>query len=155
MRNPRKLLADLGLRRFLGFQLLFLGSLSQFLLAPLLLTFWALPLGLPHPLSSSLSPTVLYLMTVIFFASEIVTLAVGIFALAPSRHRGLWIWVPTLHLYFSLATIAGYKGLWELLSKPFYWDKTAHGLSDEPLCKGNRTNGTGQNISPANALRRA
>ncbi|MGR3291367.1 MAG: glycosyltransferase family 2 protein [Paracoccaceae bacterium] len=155
MRNPRKLLADLGLRRFLGFQLLFLGSLSQFLLAPLLWTFWALPLGLPHPLSTSLSPTVLYLMTVIFFASEIVTLAVGIFALAPSRHRGLWIWVPTLHLYFSLATIAGYKGLWELLSKPFYWDKTAHGQSDKPLCKGNRTNGTGQNISPANALRRA
>ncbi len=39
MRSPRRLLRDLGPRRFAGFQVLFLGTLSQFVLAPL---FWVL-----------------------------------------------------------------------------------------------------------------
>ncbi|MEE9426948.1 MAG: glycosyltransferase family 2 protein [Paracoccaceae bacterium] len=127
MRNPRQLLKELGTWRFFGMQILFLGTLSQFLLAPVLWTFWALPLGIYHPLQSILSPTVFYLLTALFFISEIVTWAVGLFALAPSKHRRLWYWVPTLHLYFPLATIAAYKGIWELVSKPFYWDKTTHG----------------------------
>jgi len=129
MRHPRQLLADLGPLRFVGVQLVFLGSLSQFTLAPFLWTFWALPLGLPHPLASSLTPTAIYLLTWLFFTSEFVTLAVGVFALAPHRHRGLWLWVPSLHFYFPLAVIAAYKGIWELFSKPHYWDKTVHGQS--------------------------
>jgi len=88
---------------------------------------WALPLGITHPLQSTLSPTVFYLITGLFFVSELVSLAVGVFALAPARHRWLWLWVPTLHFYFPLAALAAYKGIWELVSKPFYWDKTAHG----------------------------
>jgi len=127
MRSPRKLLADLGLWRFFGIQLVFIGALSQFLLAPFLWTFWALPLGLPHPLAGTLTPTAIYLLTWLFFTSELVTLAVGLIALTPGQHRRLWLWVPTLHFYFPLAAIAAYKGMWELFSKPFYWDKTAHG----------------------------
>ncbi len=127
MRRPARLWRDLGAWRFLGVQLLFLGALSQFLLAPLLWSFWTLPLGVSHPLAGVLSPTALYLLAALFFMSELVTLLVGWLALAPGRHRGLWIWLPSLHLYFPLATIAAYKGLWELIAKPFYWDKTEHG----------------------------
>jgi len=127
MRNPRLLLSELGAWRFFGVQILFLGTLSHFLLAPILWSFWALPLGITHPLQSTLSPTVFYLITGLFFVSEFISLAVGVFALAPARHRWLWLWVPTLHFYFPLAALAAYKGIWELVSKPFYWDKTAHG----------------------------
>jgi hypothetical protein len=28
-----------------------------------------------------------------------------------------------------LISIAAYKGLWQLLRNPFYWEKTQHGLS--------------------------
>jgi hypothetical protein len=41
-------------------------------------------------------------------------------------------WVPTLHLYHPLATLAAYKALWEMMHKPFYWDKTSHGHFDAP-----------------------
>jgi hypothetical protein len=37
------------------------------------------------------------------------------------------LWVPTLTLYFPLQAAAAYKAGWEMLSKPFYWDKTSHG----------------------------
>ena len=130
MRAPRRLMADLGPWRFFGMQLLFLGALSQFLLAPFLLSFWALPLGLAHPLQGVLSATALYLLAVVFLLAEAVSMAISIHALAPARHRGLWWWVPALHAYFPLATLAAYKGLWEMITKPFFWDKTAHGHSN-------------------------
>jgi len=130
MRNPAQLMRDLGPKRFFGFQVLFLGALSQFLLAPFLWSFWLLPLGLHHPLIEALTPSTIFLLAGLFLLSEIVTILVGVFALDPVRHRRLWFWVPTLHLYFPLAAIAAYKGIWELIARPFYWDKTAHGYND-------------------------
>ena len=129
MQNPRRLWGDLGAWRFFGIQLLFLGTLSQFLLAPLLWSFWALPLGLPHPLQKTVPEIGLFAITVLFFLCEIISILVGVMALAPNRHRGLWLWLPTMHFYFPLASIAAYKGIWELISRPFYWDKTEHGQS--------------------------
>ncbi len=129
MRRPLRLLRDLGLWRFLGFQVLFVGTILQFLLAPVLWTFWALPLGLHHPFASALTQFQLYAMTGAFLVAEFVTLGVSVYATAGPRHRWLWKWVPTLHLYFPLATVACLKGLWELAARPFYWDKTEHGVS--------------------------
>jgi hypothetical protein len=28
-----------------------------------------------------------------------------------------------------MMSIAAYKALWQLITKPFYWEKTSHGLS--------------------------
>ncbi len=133
MRNPRRLWADLGPWRFFGVQLLFLGALSQFLLAPFLWSFWVVPFGVTHPLQAVISSTAFYLLAALFLLSEAVTIVVAIFALVPERHARLWLWVPALHLYFPLAAIAAYKGVWELMSKPFFWDKTPHGHSDPGL----------------------
>lgn len=30
----------------------------------------------------------------------------------------------------ALGTLAIYKGAWELITRPFYWEKTAHGHSN-------------------------
>ena len=68
----------------------------------------------------------------IFLAAEVSGLAINLTALRAPRHRFLRVWTPTLHLYFPLAAIAAYKGCWELISSPFYWDKTAHGIHDGP-----------------------
>ena len=42
----------------------------------------------------------------------------------------MWLfkWALTLQVYFPLAALAAYKGLLELAWKPFYWDKTMHGV---------------------------
>jgi len=31
--------------------------------------------------------------------------------------------------YWALQSVAAYKGLWQLITNPFYWEKTAHGIS--------------------------
>lgn len=132
MRRPRQLLRDLGWWKFFGFQILFLGSLSQFLLAPILWSFWAFPLGLPHPLRGVMPYELLVILGAVFMATELLTITVGIQAVSNTKLRWLRFWVPTLHFYYPLASLAALKGFVEIVTKPFYWDKTQHGKFDEP-----------------------
>ena len=128
MRNPVRLWRDLGAWRFFGVQLLFMGTISQFLLAPLLWSFWLMLLGLPHPLTGVLSQPVAITFASIFIVTEVINITVSALAVTSAKKRELIIWTPTLHFYFPLAAIAAYKGVIELATKPFYWDKTSHGI---------------------------
>ncbi|MFT6452546.1 MAG: cellulose synthase/poly-beta-1,6-N-acetylglucosamine synthase-like glycosyltransferase [Halocynthiibacter sp.] len=130
MRNPAALWRELGAWRFFGVQLLFLGTLSQFILAPILWSFWAVPLGLWHPLRGVLPMEGFLALGLVFLASEILSVWLGVLATSGPKHRGLWLWVPTMHFYFPLGAMAAYKGLWEVIKRPYYWDKTAHGIDD-------------------------
>lgn len=129
MRQPVLLWKDLGTWRFVGVQLIFLATILQFSLAPLLWSFWLVLLGMPHPFPSLMGDFMVWSVTCAFIASELVALLVGWVALSRSPHHNLKIWVPTLMIYYPLGTIAMYKALWELLVNPFYWDKTMHGTS--------------------------
>ncbi|MGB0960412.1 MAG: glycosyltransferase family 2 protein [Halocynthiibacter sp.] len=130
MRDPRKLLRELGLLKFTGFQILFLGSLTQTFLMPIFWMFWLFMIGLHNPLSSFASDSALWTLYWFFLGCEMLHICINGFAAAKTDRTYLIKWVPTLMLYYPFAVIAAYKGLWELLSKPFYWDKTEHGLYD-------------------------
>lgn len=127
MRTPARLYRDLGAWGFWGFQVLFLGSIAQALLAPVLWSFWALCLGLGHPLSGSLGPGAMNGLTVFFMACEGLNMAVSFLGLKRSGQNISPFWVPTMLVYFPLQTFAAYKAAYEMLVKPFYWDKTPHG----------------------------
>ncbi len=128
-RRPRRLWRDLGTRRFIGFQLLFLTTLVQFTFAPVLWSFWLILAGLPHPLDPVMTPAMVLKLTAVFLSAEAISIIVGLAALARSPHRFLMPWVPTLFAYFPLGTVAIYKALYETVRSPFYWDKTQHGRS--------------------------
>jgi cellulose synthase/poly-beta-1,6-N-acetylglucosamine synthase-like glycosyltransferase len=128
MRNPLKLWRDLGAWRFFGVQLLFAGTISQFLLAPLLWSFWLMLFGVPHPLDGILAQPVALTFAGLFLVSEIIGITVMAIAVTSAGKGDLIKWTPTLHLYFPLAALAAYKGVIELATKPFYWDKTTHGI---------------------------
>lgn len=129
LRYPRRLHRELGLWRSIGFHAHFITAASQFLLAPLLWSFWLMLAGLPHPLLGLVPPPLLTTCAVLFFCAEIQNISLGLIATRRRTHRHLWPWVPTLHLYYPLGCLAAYKALYELVAKPFYWDKTQHGLS--------------------------
>nr|WP_272835609.1 glycosyltransferase [Paracoccus aestuarii] len=132
MRDPAALHRDLGAWRFWGFQVQFLGALSQYLLAPILWSFWLMALALPHPLrpplEAGIGPWIITALFVTFVASEALSIFIGMRAVRGAKHRHLLPWVPTLHLYYPLGCLAGWKAIYEVVAKPFYWDKTAHGL---------------------------
>jgi hypothetical protein len=122
---------QLGPRAFIGFQIMFLGTISQFLLAPLMWSLFLVPFGFNHILLAILPPAALWTMLAVFLLSEAASLTVGILGLRRTDHRlSVW-WVPTMKLYFPLATVAAFKAVVELAVRPFYWDKTTHGLFDQ------------------------
>ncbi|SMY09203.1 glycosyltransferase [Flavimaricola marinus] len=130
--KPTVLWRAVGPWRFLGVQVLYLATLSQFVLAPVIWTFWAVPFGLWHPMGASVHVGVMWSMAALFLLTEIVNFAAAFIATRRSGRRWLGLWAPLMHLYFPLATIAVYKALWEMVTRPFYWDKTSHGAFHWP-----------------------
>ncbi|SMP19870.1 glycosyltransferase family 2 protein [Shimia sagamensis] len=133
MRSPRQLLRELGPRQFLGFQVLFLCTISQFLLAPFLWLLWGAAFGLPHPMTDILSHNAMLVLVTTLLLSGTTNGALWIAAAHISNRPRLYPWVLSMWLYFPLATLAAYKGLVEMLVAPFYWDKTSHGKTVEAI----------------------
>ncbi len=131
MRAPRQLLRDLGPRKFVGVQLLFGASLAQVFLAPVLWSYWLVLVGLPHPVGAAMPGWAATTMAVAFAVAFAVNIAVMVVGVSGPKHRHLIPWSVTLDAYFPLATIAACKAFIEMVAKPFYWDKTCHGIDDE------------------------
>ncbi|MEP5632758.1 MAG: glycosyltransferase [Tateyamaria sp.] len=127
MRDPIALLRDLGFVRFVGLQVMFLATVSQFATLPLLWSFWLPALGLPHPVITTLGAGVVWPLAFFFIAAELLNIVIGLLAVSDQNRRHLLPWVVTLIFYFPLGALAAYKALYELVTNPFYWDKTQHG----------------------------
>ena len=127
MRSPARLWTELGAARFLGVQAFFLGTLGQFLLAPLLWTFWPMAFGIAHPLSGLVPAPMIAAALGLLIVAELLSLGIGLAAVSASGRRFLVVWIPMMILYFPLGVIAAYKAAFELCFCPFFWDKTPHG----------------------------
>lgn len=136
MRRPFRLLRDLGLRKFLGFQFFFLTTILQFTLAPALWSFWLVCFGLSTPFTDLFPPTWTGGLLALFLLTELVSLLIGFVAVARTQHEKLMHWVPMMFFYFPMGVFAVYKAWSELIFKPFYWDKTQHGLSEPDVLGG-------------------
>ena len=130
MRDPHLLWRQLGPRCFIGFQVQFLGSILQSLLAPLLWSLWLIPLGFQHPLPNAIGSAAFDVIYFAMMATAALTIFFDISGMRRTEHGLNPLWALTLTLYHPLATLAAYKALWELMTKPFYWDKTSHGHFD-------------------------
>jgi len=131
MREPLSLIRDLGFIRFLGVQTLLLATFLQFACAPLLWSFWVVLLGLQHPLATTLGAPLSQFMAWSFFCSGLINMVISMVAVSPKEHRHLMFYVLSLPFYFPLAAISSYKALKEMISEPFYWDKTQHGITEQ------------------------
>ena len=132
MREPRALWRDLGPRGFLGVQAVFLATVSQFALAPLMWLFAAASMGMPHPLAAVIPPAGLVALALLFGGSQLLDWAVSAYAVRGPRHWRLLPWVPLQSIYYLMATAAMWKALYEIAAQPFYWDKTDHGGFHDP-----------------------
>jgi len=132
MRNPGQLLSDLGWVRFMGLQTMLLATFAQFMLAPLLWTFWLALAGMTHPITQTLGVPVMWGMVVVFILAETLNLALSLTAVSGKEHKHLMWWVFTMPAYFMFGALAAAKGLHEFVISPFFWDKTEHGVTPEP-----------------------
>lgn len=130
MRRPSALLRDLGAWRFFGLQMMFAGTVLHALLAPIMALLWLAAFGAVS-FSDFAAAHILFQFTTIGFVAEALMLAANFLGLRRAGHRLSPLWLPTLMAYNLLASLAAYKAVYEVLTKPFYWDKTAHGLFDD------------------------
>jgi cellulose synthase/poly-beta-1,6-N-acetylglucosamine synthase-like glycosyltransferase len=130
MRQPGTLFRHLGLLRFLGFQLCIGATVLTLLLNPLLWAMFANWVGgLPPDLEPFFPPWVV--------AFALFNLLIGnacmiyFFMLGAYRrgYTGLIAYALTAPIYWAMMSVAAYKALWQLIHKPFYWEKTTHGIS--------------------------
>ena len=127
MRSPRRLLRNAGLKGFLGFQLFIGGAVLTALLNPLL---WALSLlslipGADRVLGEVLPQSSMFGM--IAGNSLFIYLAM----LGPYRRGwlGLSPYGLAAPLYWLMISAAAYRGLWQLITNPWHWEKTRHGTT--------------------------
>jgi cellulose synthase/poly-beta-1,6-N-acetylglucosamine synthase-like glycosyltransferase len=129
-RNPQGLIGKVGVGGFASFQLFIGGSVLLALVNPLLWTIFALSCVLPLPIFGGFHGD---LVSYASAAGAIGSNGLLTFlAISGPIRRGRAELAPyglTVTLYWLLISVAGYRALWQLLTKPFHWDKTTHGLS--------------------------
>jgi len=130
MRDPARLYRSLGHVGFWGFQFFVGGTVLCVLLNPLLwLLFLGWALGVIGGLDIYFPPWVVAfsLFNLLFGNASMVY-----FFMLGAYKRGYYELLPyafTAPAYWALMSIAAYKGLWQLIHNPFYWEKTQHGIS--------------------------
>ncbi len=130
MRHPVRLYRSLGPVGFFGFQFFIGGTVLSALMNPI---FWGMYIAwftVPEASFSAVFPPAVFYMSL---ANLLIGNAafIYLFLLAPLK-RGLYHLVPvglSVFFYWVLLSVAAYKGLWQLLRNPFYWEKTEHGIS--------------------------
>jgi len=129
-RRPLHLLRTTGPLGFLGFVFFVGGTVVSGLLNPI---FWLLYVVWLIAATSGFDPV--FPQPLLFLSLFNLLAGNGAFIflhmLAPIR-RGWLNLIPyslTAIGYWVLISIAAYKGLWQLLHNPFYWEKTRHGVS--------------------------
>ncbi|WP_137388354.1 glycosyltransferase family 2 protein [Rhodoligotrophos defluvii] len=133
MRAPGLLLRELGWRGFITFQAVTAGIVLSGLLHPLCVGVLLWKAVTVDPLAVQLTPLEWLLAglgTIVFVSGLVVALASGMVALG---HRPELLYLRrsllTMPVYWLLISAGAWYALWELVRRPFHWQKTRHGLS--------------------------
>lgn len=130
MRNPVRLIGKIGWRGFFGFNFFVGGTPITFLLYPVLLSFFVVYLIFDLQAVRVIFPDwVLYISIFNFVAGNTLMVYINMLAVFKRRYYELILFAALNPIYWLMHSIAAYKGLWQLIYKPFYWEKTNHGLT--------------------------
>lgn len=131
-RRPQALIRHAGVRGAASFALLVAGTPATFLLAPVL---WALTVLSLVPgvdwLHDAYTPQVLRISLFNLIVCNIAGIATAAIAAVRRRKWALAAWSLLLPAYWVLHSVSAHKGAWQLITKPFYWEKTHHGLTTQ------------------------
>lgn len=129
MRHPVTLYKEIGAKAFFGFNLTVGGTFLGFLLNPiywLLTTLWFLTEW--NVVQQMFPPAIYYIGAINLFIGNFAFTYMNV---AGSLRREFYDMVKYALLspiYWILMSIGAWKGFIQLLYKPFYWEKTVHGL---------------------------
>ncbi|KZC95814.1 general secretory system II protein E domain-containing protein [Clavibacter tessellarius] len=131
-RRPVALIREVGIVRFVAFALLIGGTPATFLgVIPFYLVTIA-SLAIPNEVIASVFPAwALWTSLFNFLVGNGVMVYVSMMGPFKRGTFHLILWSLLNPVYWILHSISAYKGLWQLLTRPHYWEKTEHGLTQQ------------------------
>jgi cellulose synthase/poly-beta-1,6-N-acetylglucosamine synthase-like glycosyltransferase len=128
-RRPRLLRRQLGTGNMLSFLALIGGTPLSSLLNPI---FWLLGIAYYVTRSTAIEALFLtpvyYMGLVCFVAGNFIFIYMNVFTAVRWGYDDLAKWALLTPFYWILLSLASYKALYELITRPHYWQKTTHGL---------------------------
>jgi glycosyltransferase XagB len=129
MRDPIKLIRSIGFKSFLSFQFVVAGTFFSALVNPIYWILTTLWFFFEWDFIQQIFPGITF-----YFGA--ICLFIGNFAftymnVAGAMRRGYYDMVKYAllsPLYWGFSSVAAWRGLWQLIFKPFFWEKTIHGL---------------------------
>lgn len=130
-RHPVKMLKVMGLKQWAGYNLLVGGTPALFLLNPIMWGLFAyyLVIGAPILDPHSLPVLLLYISMINLFVGNGVIVCLNLIAVVPRKYYRLVPYALLSPVYWLLQSVGAYKALWQLITRPSYWEKTKHGIS--------------------------
>ncbi|GBE44049.1 beta-monoglucosyldiacylglycerol synthase [bacterium BMS3Bbin10] len=131
MRAPLKLWRQLGTGRFLGFQVMVGGLIFSALVHPLFYALIALKISTGTPFFDPSGVLGLHVWLLALFNVAVGYLASMALCLITLRRGNARLALHILFMpaYWLLISLAAYRALLQLITRPFYWEKTEHGVS--------------------------
>ncbi|HEY7669236.1 MAG TPA: glycosyltransferase [Hyphomicrobium sp.] len=129
MRQPGRLWRELGARRFVGLQVLMGGLILSALVHPWFYVLVALDLWQGHLLGvpdTVLGHSLLWIGVFNVIAGYVSAIALGGVSAARRGRVGLAAHAALMPVYWLGISMAAYRALVELISAPYYWEKTEH-----------------------------
>ncbi|HML29800.1 MAG TPA: glycosyltransferase [Hyphomicrobium sp.] len=127
MRRPSRLWRDLGARRFIGFQI----TISAMLMSTLAHPWFYAVIGIEVLLGGRVLPESHFLLWL--FGTDLIVGygSAALLILATSAATGLsgrLVSVMLLPIYWLAISLAAYRAILDLVSRPHFWEKTVHGV---------------------------
>jgi cellulose synthase/poly-beta-1,6-N-acetylglucosamine synthase-like glycosyltransferase len=127
MREPRRLLRDLGLPGFLTFQLMVGGNVLAALVHPLFVVSFFFAIMSEEPLWRSQGVAALFGFTVaVGYLTSAFLGWIGLFRRRLLRSSWVLLLMP---VHWLLLSLAAWRALYQLVRDPYRWEKTEHGLA--------------------------
>ena len=131
MRHPFRLWRELGTGRFLGFQVMVGGVIFSALAHPVFYVLVAIELSsdTPYLLPANLIGVHVWLLALFNIAvGFLASMVLSLIAMRQNSVRFVFH-ILMMPAYWLLMSAASYRALLQLLTRPFHWEKTAHGVS--------------------------
>jgi cellulose synthase/poly-beta-1,6-N-acetylglucosamine synthase-like glycosyltransferase len=132
LRNPAVLRREIGVKgtwRFINMT----GGVP--LTAACNLLFWFIlvtwMLGRPHAVEVVFPPLTYYVCLVLLLIGAPMSIFVGLVVAQALGKPHLWWAAALVPLYWFLQSIAAVKAIYQLVTRPCFWEKTVHGLSHD------------------------
>ena len=152
LRSPLKLWRDAGAGGFFALNIIVGGNVLTALTHPFLLgelLVRSVMSVLDDNVSSFFAKPFIELYLATIAAGYLSTIAIGLIGLAKRNLLGeAWVLVLT-PVYWVCLSIAAWRALYQLLTEPYHWEKTEHGLAQHSRIAAQRRTEPGERRRPA------